>query len=993
MEKELNRGGIHPEAPGSSATEPLGLELAHVLFMDLVAFSTTPMEEQRQSLHTLQEIVRQSAHFRDGERDSGLIRLPTGDGMALVFFGDPIACVQCALDISARLKNSRLKLRMGVNTGPVYRVADINTNLNAAGGGINTAQRIMDAGDAGHILVSKSTAEVLLQFKEWAGNLHDLGEHPVKHGGTLRFYNLYTTEVGNPALPSRFRAEHILSANRRKRRIMAVAAGVVIVILGLAAVGRTFVGKRRRSVAVMGFRNITGRHDVDWVSTDVAEGLRTQLASTGKLRAISGEESAEMWKDLGLTQLDSMSRSTLARLHNRGTDLVIVGSYTDLPDGRIHLNLVIQDTKEGETTDSLIADGTEAEITQLIAQTGVRLRGKMGLGTISPEKERQLALSQPSSEAAQFYSEGLARLRAYEPVQARAFLERAVVVDPAYPFAHSALAEAWVVLGYDQRAREEARKAFELSSGLSLEDRMSIEARYRGIANEWPAAITAYQQLYTYSQMNLDYGLKLAEAQRSAGKGQDALATLTALGKLPKPEGRDPRIDLEEAETANSLGDVKRGLTAATDAAGTAKSTGARLLESRSLTWNCEAFRKLGQMERGKQACEQARTIAMELEDKLGTARAVNNLANIARDQGDLDGARSLFEKALSLARETGAQRDISGALNNIGTVLSSQGQLAAATERYEEALKIQHQIGFMSEIPNTLMNIAALLYQQGDLPGARHTFEQAISAARESGNKGAEIGNEANLGIVLFDQGDLGAAERNFREALAAERKLGDKSDTASILDSLADLLVAQANLQEAEQDYGEALSIQQAMGAKGAVATSRMGLATVALERNDPAQAETAARTSVEVFHSEKDTADEIMARVVLARSLLAQNRLPDAQKEMNSAIALVTDALQGNVRYSALILSERLRATLDGKSNGARAIESLRKIARDAEKSGMPGFDLEARLAIGEIESDGGRKPPGRAELDLVQKEAQARGFSLIAQKAARPADSAH
>jgi class 3 adenylate cyclase len=141
MEKELNPGDIHREAPGSSIAESPRLELAHVLFMDLVAYSTMPMEEQRQSLHSLQEIVRQSQQPRDGERDGGLIRLPTGDGMALVFFGDPIVCVQCALDVSARLKDSPLKLRMGVNTGPVYRVADINTNLNAAGGGINTAQR------------------------------------------------------------------------------------------------------------------------------------------------------------------------------------------------------------------------------------------------------------------------------------------------------------------------------------------------------------------------------------------------------------------------------------------------------------------------------------------------------------------------------------------------------------------------------------------------------------------------------------------------------------------------------------------------------------------------------------------------------------------------------------------------------------------------------------------------------------------------------------
>ncbi len=228
MEKELNRGEVQPEASGSALTEPSRLELAHVLFMDLVAFSTMPMEEQRQELATLQEIVRNSPQVRDGERDSGLIRLPTGDGMALVFFGDPIPCVQCALHVSARLKNSPMKLRMGINTGPVYRVADINTNLNASGGGINTAQRIMDAADAGHILVSKSTAEVLLQLKDWARYLHDLGEHQVKHGIALRFYNLYTTELGNPALPSRFQAERKVSAKRQRRRVIALATAALI---------------------------------------------------------------------------------------------------------------------------------------------------------------------------------------------------------------------------------------------------------------------------------------------------------------------------------------------------------------------------------------------------------------------------------------------------------------------------------------------------------------------------------------------------------------------------------------------------------------------------------------------------------------------------------------------------------------------------------------------------------------------------------------------
>ena len=410
-----------------------------------------------------------------------------------------------------------------------------------------------------------------------------------------------------------------------------------------------------------------------------------------------------MWKDLGLTQLDSMGKSSLSQLRNRGADLVIVGSYTDLEDGRIHVNVDIQDTAAGETIDSLVADGTEGEIAQLGTEIGRRLRTKMGLGQISPEKERQIALAQPSSDAAQSYSEGLAKLRAYEPMQARSFLERAVKIDSAFPYAHAELAEALSMLGYDLKAKDEAKKAFDLSGSLSFEDHTSIEGRYRGIATNWPAAIAAYQQLYKYSPENLNYGLNLAQAQRSAGQGQDALVTLAALRKLPKPEGDDPRLDLEEAETAASLGDLNRGLAVAANAVGKAKATGARLLESRSLYWSCDAYRRLGQMDQAKQACEGAKKIAIDLEDNLDTARAVNGLANIRSDQGDLDGARELFEQALELGRRIGDQRDISGALNNIGIILSGQGRLREAKEKYDEALNIQRDIGFKAEIPNTL--------------------------------------------------------------------------------------------------------------------------------------------------------------------------------------------------------------------------------------------------------------------------------------------------
>jgi tetratricopeptide (TPR) repeat protein/class 3 adenylate cyclase/TolB-like protein len=987
MEKELNRDEAQPEARASGSPQPPDpLELAHVLFMDLVAFSAWPMEEQRRGLRELQEIVRNAPQVRDGERNDRLIRRPTGDGMALIFFGDPMACVECAWHVASELKKTPLKLRMGINSGPIYRVADINGDPNVAGGGINMAQRMMDAGDDGHILVSKSTADILLQFRDWAPYLHDLGEHSVKHQVKVQIYNLYTSELGNPAIPSRLQAENTLSAKLQRRRVMAAAMAALLILgVGLAAASRMLVSNRRRSVAVMGFRNITSRPDAAWVSTGLSEGLRAQLASTGKLRTISGEESTEMWKDLGLTELSSMGKETLNRFHNRGVDLVIVGSYTDLPDGRIHLNVEIQDTGSGETA-GLVADGTDTEITKLIAQTGEQLRSTMGLGTISAEKERQLALAEPSKEARPFYDDGLQKLRAYEPVQARSALDRAISIDPEYPFAHAALAEAWAIRGYDGLAMEEAAKAFERSNGLLLEDKLRIKARYFAIATKWQESIEAYRQLYQNAPDDLDYGLALAGVQRSAGQGRDALATLAKLRKLPKPEGADPRIDLEEAETAASLGDLKRGLAAAASAAGAAQATGARFLESRSLSWSCFALRNLGSFDKGKQDCERARKIATDLQDKLGTARAVNNLANILSDQGDLDGAKRLFQQALALGQEIGDQRDVSGALNNLGIILASQGDLSQANQRYDDALTIEREIGFKAEIPKTLVNQGALLHQQGDLPGSQRAFEQAIKAAQESGSQDSLAVGIMNLGVVLFERGELAEAEKRYQEAIAIQRTLGAKSSMATTLDSLADLLVVRAELSEAESRYREAVSIQEGLGEKGSIATSKIGLATVLVERDQGPGAETEARAAVEEFHAENDIQDEKLARLLLARALIVQNKTDQAHQELSTAELAGRGKSSDDGEDDVVIAFARARAALGGQAAVQASLRSLREVVRKTKKSGRRGFELEARLAIGEIELAHGDRDLARVELRALQKEASANGYILIARKAA-------
>ena len=185
----------------------------------------------------LQAAVRNTSEFARAEANEQLIRLPTGDGMALVFFQDPVAPVRCALELRRILRDfPSIKLRMGIHSGPVYRVADINANRNVAGGGINIAQRVMDCGDAGHILVSSAVAEVLGQLSEWRHKLHDLGEVEVKHGLRLRIYNLYTEEAGNPEIPIKAtprRSRYMLRYWRNKPAISMSA--LVFVGLALAA--------------------------------------------------------------------------------------------------------------------------------------------------------------------------------------------------------------------------------------------------------------------------------------------------------------------------------------------------------------------------------------------------------------------------------------------------------------------------------------------------------------------------------------------------------------------------------------------------------------------------------------------------------------------------------------------------------------------------------------------------------------------------------------
>src|SRR5437879_6533331 len=402
---------------------------------------------------------------------------------------------------------------------------------------------------------------------------------------------------------------------RHKIEVAAVALGVLTLIGGVAATtwevrkARTekvqleqrineIRLKPRRTVAVLGFKNLSGRPDEAWLSTALSEMLTTELAAGEKLRTIAGENVARTKIDLSLADADSYAPDTLARIRkNLGTDYVVLGSYLALgrDSGRLRLDLRLQDAAAGETLTSVSASGAEAEVSDLVARTGAIVREKLGAGAISAAEAAAVRASLPSSpEAARFYSEGLAKLRVFDALATRDLLQKAVAADPNHALAHAALAAAWTALGYDQKAKEQAQRAFDRSANLSREERLWVEGRYRETTKEWDKAVEIYRTLFGFFPDNLDYGLQLASVQNSAGKGQNALVTIETLRKLPPPSLDDPRIDLAEVSAAESLSDYKRVQAAASRATVKGAAQGTRLLVTRARRGECWPLKILG---------------------------------------------------------------------------------------------------------------------------------------------------------------------------------------------------------------------------------------------------------------------------------------------------------------------------------------------------------------------------------------------------------------
>ena len=460
------------------------LEIAHVLFIDIVGYSKLSINDQRAAIDELNQVVRTSEQFQKAEGAGRLIKIPTGDGMALVFYKSPEEPVECALEISRALKeHSKLQLRMGAHSGPVSGVIDVNGHANLAGTGLNVAQRVMGCADAGHILLSRHVAEDLEGYEQWRSLLHDLGFCEVKHGVKLQIVNLCTDEVGNRALPTKLRVQR-QSVARTRRILLATSlillAGVVaafVTVLRRAA--RSSPAAPEKSIAVLPFENRSEDKANAYFADGIQDEILTRLSKIADLKVISRTS----------TQHYKSAPDNLREIAKQlGVAHIVEGSVQKSGESvRVNVQLIKTANDShlwADTFDRKLTDifSVESEVAKAIAD---QLRAKL------TGQEEQVIAAKPTQnvEAYDAYLRGLAyNLKAANSAAnsrgAQKYLREAVRLDPKF-------ALGWALLSYVNARgyltqtlqptvalREEARQAVE--TALTFDPNLGVALHAKG---------------------------------------------------------------------------------------------------------------------------------------------------------------------------------------------------------------------------------------------------------------------------------------------------------------------------------------------------------------------------------------------------------------------------------------------------------------------------------------------------------------------------------
>jgi TolB-like protein/class 3 adenylate cyclase/Tfp pilus assembly protein PilF len=503
------------------------LEIAHVLFIDIVGYSKLSINQQRAVVDEMAEVVRSSEQYQKAETAGRLIKIPTGDGMALVFYTSPEAPAQCAVEISRAIKeHPNLPLRMGVHSGPVSGVIDVNGHANLAGAGLNMAQRVMDCGDAGHVLVSKRVADDLGEYEHWRPLLHDLGECEVKHGMRVSIANLHADQVGNPQPPKKFQTLKKHSARMRWAATTAALLALAAIVAGIAMFShnrvRSTLAAPEKSIAVLPFENLSEEKANAYFADGIQDEILTRLSKIADLKVIS-RTSTQHYKSAPENLPEIARQLSVAN--------ILEGSVQKTGDAvRVNVQLI-----KAATDSHLWADIYDRKLTDIfLVESEVSKAIADQLRAHLSGQEEQVIAAKPTDnpEAYDAYLRGLAySLKTVNTpanaIGAQKYLKEAVRLDPKFALS-LALLSSVEARGYltgnlqpTVALREEARQAAETALALqpNLGEALHAKGYYHyACLKDYDTAVRYFEQARQFLPNNSRIPQSLALVARRRGQ-------------------------------------------------------------------------------------------------------------------------------------------------------------------------------------------------------------------------------------------------------------------------------------------------------------------------------------------------------------------------------------------------------------------------------------------------------------------------------------------
>jgi tetratricopeptide (TPR) repeat protein len=644
----------------------------------------------------------------------------------------------------------------------------------------------------------------------------------------------------------------------------------------------------------------------------------------------------------------------------------------------------VQETRTGETLASLAQTGTDAELLDLAAQLGARVRESLG----GEAGRRADAWGLPRApDALKLYAEGLERLRLFDAAGACRRLEAATALDPAAPLAHLALSQARHALGRARDARESAEQAYARAAGLSLERRLAIEAHARAVANDWSRAADLYSVLVRQYPDALEHVLGLAQAQMRAQRPQEALATLARAREHRGVDRDDPRLDLAEAVARGALGDPVGQAEAARRGLAEARKRRADALQAALLVSLGWAQLRQEQTLLARDAGLRARDLYRAARDRGGEASALNVIAHHHRSVGQPTEAERLFREMLAIGRALGDLGLTARALNNLALCLQSQGRSADARTAFVEAIRLLHEVEDARGEATARINLGDILSGEGRLEEARAEFENGLAVQRRTGDVQQQHSALVNLSMVAREQARLDDAEALLDEGERIVRASGNR--TSQIEGALAKCtsLRDRGRRGEARGEAEKIRKVYQESDNRAGLLLADLMLSAILVDDGQAAEAEKLARAGWSYSRQARTTWWMCASAEILARALWQLGRHAEAR-------AVWDEATRTAWRAGWRLVYAELRADRAGAEAlaGSRpAVATLDEVLAEAQRNGWHRLAFEVALLRAEVELD--RSPVvARARLAALGEETREKGLFDVASRAERLARDA-